>query len=109
MALVMVHGNHSIKLAIQSANEQSIRGDRSHDIDPFGPGLFDGRSNGRLLFITEETVFAGMWVQAGHGNSRCPTAQQRRQCLIREPDLGGDSIQGEKLKNIAQSHVQSRM
>jgi len=102
--LVVVHAYHAVELAGQRAHKDGIGRDRAGNIEPCGPCVGDGRSDGVDLLATEQAPFAAVNVQRGHCDARAgpPNLEQGCLQLLNEPE---HTLAGDEIRDVAKGDV----
>jgi hypothetical protein len=79
MALVMVHGDHKIKVAALGAEEQGVSRKRAFDTDAARLKRLHGWFDLLLLFaMAKQTVFAGMRIDSAHPDAGLAIPERTR-------------------------------
>src|SRR5215472_14224984 len=75
VALIVVHRHDQVELAAAGPPEERVRRPGPAGFDALSTGFGDGRRDLALLLIAEEAAFAGVRVDAGHGDPRALEAK----------------------------------
>jgi hypothetical protein len=71
VSLVMVHGDHQVVGASRRLQENRIAGVRAAADDALTPRRLNGRGDGPPVLFAEQSVFAGVRIQAAYRNAGC--------------------------------------
>ena len=102
--LIVVTGDHDVEVAAPCADEHRVCRKGTRHVDAAGAAGSDCGRDDRLLFASEQTVLAGMWIESGHGNPR-PRSPEPRQLAPREIDGRFERSGTERARHVGQRDV----
>ena len=97
--MVVCHRHHQVELATARAHEHGVGCKGALGVDALGARRGDGGRNDLLLFAAEQAAFAGMRVEASHGDA------QRLAASIRDAQGLEHSSESHRVDRIAQREV----
>ena len=86
-SLVVIHGEHTIKVTIHSRTKETVCSKGSHAGDAAVCHLLNDRANDFLFLASEHTVVAGMRVESEHRNARIGKSEISSKRLMEEAQL----------------------
>ena len=69
-SLVVIHGHHDVIRSANGRPEQRIGRQGAGGLDSASSGQANRGPNDRLLFVTQDSVFACMWIERGDADTR---------------------------------------
>src|SRR5881628_3693878 len=103
-ALIMVWGNHNIKLPGVGAEIEAVGRMRSRDGNAFRSALFDSRGEQVDVFSSKDSAFSGMWIDRGNGDPLIEELQAAKLC-IHKPNQPNVVIGGNQPESVAQGKM----
>ena len=103
-ALVVVGADVGIDLFSERGEEGGVGRERADDIDAFGTGFFQTRDEELDLFAPEKAAFAGMGIEAGHGEFGLAAADGLHR-LMGEADDFEDALFAKEIGDVFEGDV----
>lgn len=91
----MVEADVSVDFFAEMGKEGGVGGEGADDVDALGAGFFEGGDEDFDFFGAEESGFAGVWVEAGHGEASGASVDGG-EGLVGEGDDFEDALGGEE-------------
>ncbi len=104
-ALVVVHGQHTIEMAVGAAAEEAVGGVGPHGRDALGHQLARGGQDAFAVLGAQRATVARVGVQAQQGQAGVGDAEVAQQALVEEPGLGHDAVRGDGRGHVLQRDV----
>ena len=104
-ALVVVHGDHDVRLALDGPAKHRVGGQGPHGVDALGASLCDGRGNDRGVLAAETAALARVTVDAADGDSRLGDSEESSQGVVGQTQRAQDPFGADRSKHLPERHV----
>ena len=104
LALVVIHGHHSVKIPVKGLDEQNIGRERSVSVNSHFPGLFNGRRNHIDFLPAAFSALAAVGIQGSQGKPRLLNAGILKRYVC-QPYGSHDGIHCQALADLADRNM----